>query len=180
MAQFEPKIVGFCCNWCAYAGADLAGISRFQYPPNMRMIRVMCSGTIDPTYILEALQKGADGVFIGGCHFGDCHYQSGNYKTKRKIGLVKRLLSDLGISSQRVRLEWVSAAEGQRFAQVMTDFIEEVRKLGPSPLKRGAAHTETASAATSPPKHSSAHTESAGVAVGAAPGPAKHGGAKHG
>jgi len=141
MDGFEPKIIGFCCNWCAYAGADLAGISRIQYPSNLRMIRVMCSGTIDPLYILEAFQKGADGVFIGGCHPGDCHYQSGNYKTRRKVSLAKRLLSQLGVSPQRIRLEWVSAAEGQRFAQVVTDFIKEVEELGPSPLnQRGAQH----------------------------------------
>jgi len=132
MDGFEPKIIGFCCNWCAYAGADLAGISRIQYPPNMRMIRVMCSGTIDPVYILEAFQKGADGVFIGGCHPGDCHYMTGNYKTMRKVALLKRLLSQLGISPQRLKLEWVSAAEGQRFAQVVTDFIAEVKELGPN------------------------------------------------
>lgn len=139
MDEFEPKIIGFCCNWCAYAGADLAGISRIQYPPNLRMIRVMCSGTIDPLYILEAFQKGADGVFIGGCHPGDCHYQSGNYKTRRKVSLMKRLLSQLGVSSQRLRLEWVSAAEGQAFAQVVTDFIREVKQLGPSPLNQESA-----------------------------------------
>ncbi len=139
MDGFEPKIIGFCCNWCAYAGADLAGISRIQYPPNLRMIRVMCSGTIDPLYILEAFQKGADGVFIGGCHLGDCHYMAGNYKTRRKVSLVKRLLSQLGVSPQRIRLEWVSAAEGQRFAQVVTDFIGEVKELGPSLLNQEAA-----------------------------------------
>ncbi len=133
---FEPKIIGFCCNWCAYAGADLAGISRIQYPPNLRMIRVMCSGTIEPAYILEAFQQGADGVFIGGCHPGDCHYQAGNYKTMRKIMLAKRLLSQLGMSPKRLKLEWVSAAEGQRFAQVLTDFINEVKELGPNPLKQ--------------------------------------------
>ncbi|MBA7477421.1 hypothetical protein ES707_12830 [subsurface metagenome] len=132
MDGFEPKIIGFCCNWCAYAGADLAGISRIQYPPNLRMIRVMCSGTIDPVYILEAFQKGADGVFIGGCHPGDCHYMTGNYKTMRKVVLLKRLLSQLGISPQRLKLEWVSAAEGQRFAQVVTDFTAEVKELGPN------------------------------------------------
>lgn len=141
MDEFEPKIIGFCCNWCAYAGADLAGVSRIQYPPNLRMIRVMCSGTIDPLYILEAFQKGADAVFIGGCHPGDCHYQSGNYKARRKVSLVKRLLSQLGVSPQRIRLEWVSATEGQRFAQVVTDFIREVKELGPSPLNHeGAQH----------------------------------------
>ena len=139
MDGFEPKIIGFCCNWCAYAGADLAGIGRIQYPPNLRMIRVMCSGTIEPVYILEAFQKGADGVFIGGCHPGDCHYQAGNYKTMRKVILAKRLLSQLGISPNRLRLEWVSAAEGQRFAQVVTDFIEEVKELGPNSLNQGVA-----------------------------------------
>ncbi len=136
---FEPRIIGFCCNWCAYAGADLAGISRLQYPPNMRMIRVMCSGTIEPSYILEAFQKGADGVFIGGCHPGDCHYQAGNYKTMRKIDLTKRLIAQMGLDPKRLRLEWVSAAEGQRFAQVVTDFINEVKALGPNPLNQEVA-----------------------------------------
>jgi len=139
MDGFEPKIIGFCCNWCAYAGADLAGISRIQYPPNLRMIRVMCSGTIEPVYVLEAFQKGADGVFIGGCHPGDCHYQAGNYKTMRKVILMKRLLAQLGISPKRLRLEWVSAAEGQRFAQVVTDFIAEVKELGPNSLNQEVA-----------------------------------------
>jgi F420-non-reducing hydrogenase iron-sulfur subunit len=142
MGDFEPVIVGFCCNWCSYAGADLAGISRIQYPPNLRMIRVMCSGAVDPALIMEALRRGADGVFIGGCHPGDCHYMAGNYKTLRKITLLKSLLPQLGIESQRVRLEWVSAAEGQRFAQVVTDFIGEVKKLGPNPWK-GKSNEQT-------------------------------------
>lgn len=136
---FEPKIIGFCCNWCSYAGADLAGISRIQYPPNLRMIRVMCSGSIDPIYILDAFKRGADGVFIGGCHPGDCHYQSGNYKTRRKISLMKILLSQLGVSPERVRLEWVSAAEGQRFAQVVTDFTNEIKELGPIKINENGA-----------------------------------------
>jgi F420-non-reducing hydrogenase iron-sulfur subunit len=138
MDNFEPKIVGFCCNWCAYAGADLAGIGRFQYPPNLRMIRLMCSGALAPVYVLEAFQKGADGVFIGGCHPRDCHYMEGNYKTLRRILLLKKLLPQLGIEPERVRLEWVSAAEGQIFAQVVTDFTSEIKKLGPSPLKTDA------------------------------------------
>jgi F420-non-reducing hydrogenase iron-sulfur subunit len=142
MGDFEPVIVGFCCNWCSYAGADLAGISRIQYPPNLRMIRIMCSGAVDPALIMEALRRGADGVFIGGCHPGDCHYMAGNYKTLRKITLLKNLLPQLGIESQRVRLEWVSAAEGQRFAQVVTDFIGEVKKLGPNPWK-GKSNEQT-------------------------------------
>ena len=129
--DFEPKIIGFCCNWCSYAGADLAGVSRLQYPPNLRMIRVMCSGSVYPEHILEAFHQGADGVFIGGCHPGDCHYISGNYKTRRKVSLLKELLSQFGLEPERLRLDWVSAAEGQRFAQVMTDFAEEIKKLGP-------------------------------------------------
>ena len=133
--MFEPKILGFCCNWCAYAGADLAGINRNQYPVNIRMIRVMCSGTIDPLYIVKAFKGGADGVFIGGCHPGDCHYQSGNYKAQRRIILLKRAISEIGLDPRRIRLEWVSAAEGQRFAKVITEFTEEIKKLGPNPLK---------------------------------------------
>ena len=133
--MFEPKIIGFCCNWCAYAGADLAGINRNQYPPNIRMIRVMCSGTIEPLYVVKAFKEGADGVFIGGCHPGDCHYQSGNYKTQRRIVLLKRAISEIGLDPRRIRLEWVSAAEGQRFARIITEFTEEIRKLGPNPLK---------------------------------------------
>jgi len=135
MDDFEPRIIGFCCNWCAYAGADLAGVSRLQYPPNLKMIRLMCSGAVDPLYILKAFRLGADGVFVGGCHPGDCHYLEGNYKTRRRVLLLKKLLLQLGIESERLRLEWVSAAEGQRFAQVITDFVEEIKKLGPSPLR---------------------------------------------
>ena len=142
MDNFEPRIVGFCCNWCAYAGADLAGIGRLQYPPNLRMIRLMCSGAVAPVYVLEAFKLGADGVFIGGCHPRDCHYLEGNYKTLRRILLLKKLLPQLGIEPERLRLEWVSAAEGQRFAQVVTDFISEVKKLGPSSLK-GDTHEPT-------------------------------------
>ena len=135
MDNLEPRIVGFCCNWCAYAGADLAGVSRLQYPPNLRMIRLMCSGAVAPLYILEAFCLGADGVFIGGCHPRDCHYQEGNYKTLRRVSLLKKLLPQFGIESERLRLEWVSAAEGKRFAEVVTDFVEEIKKLGPSPLR---------------------------------------------
>lgn len=138
MKEFEPKIIGFCCNWCAYAGADLAGISRIQYPPNLRMIRVMCSGAIEPTYILEAFRKGADGVFIGGCHPGDCHYLSGNYKTRRRTALLQKMLPQFGLDPQRVKLEWVSAAEGPRFAQVVTEFINEIKELGPNSSSHGA------------------------------------------
>lgn len=139
--KFEPTIVGFLCNWCAYPGADLAGISRIQYPPNMRIIRVMCSGSVDPASILEAFRVGADGVLVAGCHPGDCHYISGNYKTQRRIALLKRLLEQLGLEPERLRLEWISSPEGRKFAKVMTELVEELRKLGPSPLRRGGKKT---------------------------------------
>ena len=140
--MFEPKIIGFCCNWCAYAGADLAGINRNQYPVNIRIIRVMCSGTIEPLYVVKAFKEGADGVFIGGCHPGDCHYQSGNYKAKKRVVLLKRAISEIGLDPRRIRLEWVSAAEGQRFAEVITEFTEEIRGLGPNPLKLNGMKNE--------------------------------------
>ena len=134
MSEFEPNIVGFLCNWCSYAGADLAGTSRLSYPPNMKPIRVMCSGRVDPVFILDALQKGADGVLVAGCHPGDCHYQAGNYKTNRRIKLLKKLLGELGIEPGRIRFEYISASEGQKFASVVKEFVEDVRKLGPNPL----------------------------------------------
>jgi F420-non-reducing hydrogenase iron-sulfur subunit len=133
---FEPKIIGFLCNWCSYAGADLAGVSRIQYPPNIRIIRVMCSGRIDPAFVLEAFKDGADGVLIAGCHLpSDCHYMSGNFKALRRINLLKRVLKDFGIEPERLRLEWVSASEGDKFATVVKSMVEDVKKLGPSPLK---------------------------------------------
>jgi coenzyme F420-reducing hydrogenase delta subunit len=134
VAEFEPKIVGFLCNWCSYAGADLAGVSRIQYPPNIRIIRVMCSGRVDPVIVLEMFVNGADGVIVMGCHPGDCHYISGNLYEERKIKMLKRLIALTGLELGRLRLEWVSAAEGQRFAQVVTEFTEQIRKLGPSPV----------------------------------------------
>ena len=135
MKEFEPNIIGFLCNWCSYAGADLAGTSRIKYPPNIKSIRVMCSGRVDLVFILEALKKGADGVLVAGCHPGDCHYQSGNYKTNRRIMLLKKLLDNMGVEPERVRFEYISASEGQKFAQVVTDFVGELKKLGPSPIK---------------------------------------------
>jgi F420-non-reducing hydrogenase iron-sulfur subunit len=135
--DFEPKIVGFLCNWCSYAGADLAGVSRIQYPPNIRIIRVMCSGRIDPAFILEAFKNGADGVLVAGCHLpSDCHYLSGNFKALRRVTLLRKVLKEFGIEPERVRLEWVSASEGDKFAAVVKDMVEQVKKLGPSPLKR--------------------------------------------
>ena len=129
---FEPRIVGFLCNWCSYTGADLAGTSRIKYPPNVRVIRTMCSARIRPSFVLKALAEGADGVLICGCHPGDCHYSEGNYKTLRRQVLLKRLIEGYGIEPDRVRLEWVSASEGQRFAEVVADMTERIRKLGPS------------------------------------------------
>ena len=136
---FEPNIIAFCCNWCSYAGADLAGVSRYQYPPNIKIIRLMCSGRLDPAYVLQALKGGADGVLVTGCHLGDCHYISGNEKTKRRIEGAFPLLERVGIDPGRLRLHWVSASEGQRFAQVVTEFTEQVRALGPNPLRVAAS-----------------------------------------
>ena len=136
---FEPKIVGFLCNWCSYAGADLAGISRMQYPTNVRIIRVMCSGRVDPVFVLEAFKGGADGVLIAGCHLpSDCHYLSGNFKAQRRIALLKKVLGQFGIEPERLRIEWISASEGDRFAKTMKEITDQIRKLGPSPLKNGA------------------------------------------
>ena len=130
--SFEPRIVGFLCNWCSYTGADLAGTSRIKYPPNVRVIRTMCSARIRPSFVLKALAEGADGVLICGCHPGDCHYSEGNYKTLRRQVLLKRLVEGYGIEPDRVRLEWVSASEGQRFAEIVADMTERIRRLGPS------------------------------------------------
>ena len=135
MDNFEPNIIGFLCNWCSYAGADLAGTSRMKYPPNIKSIRVMCSGRVDPVFVLEALKKGADGVLVAGCHPGDCHYQSGNYKANRRMKLLKKLLEELAIDPKRVRFEYISASEGAKFASVATEFVDELKKLGPNPLK---------------------------------------------
>lgn len=137
-STFEPKIVGFLCNWCSYAGADLAGVSRIQYPPNVRIIRVMCSGRIDPAFVLEAFKDGADGVLVAGCHLpSDCHYISGNFKAERRIILLRKVLEGLGIEPERLRLEWVSASEGDRWAAVVRSMVDDVKKLGPNPLKNG-------------------------------------------
>lgn len=129
--SWEPKIVGFLCNWCSYRGADLAGTARIKYAPNVRIIRVMCSARIEPTFILKAFQSGADGVLVLGCHPGDCHYQEGNYKTMRRLPLLKKMLAQMGIEEDRVKLDWVSASEGEKFASVVNDITEKVRTLGP-------------------------------------------------
>ncbi len=133
--EFEPKIIAFLCNWCTYAGADLAGTSRIQYPPNIRAIRMMCSGAVDPLYILKPLLEGADGVLIGGCHPGDCHYINGNYKARRRVAVIKKILKQLGLEEERVWLRWISASEGKKFADTVTEMVEKIKKMGPNPVK---------------------------------------------
>lgn len=134
---FEPRIIAFCCNWCSYTGADLAGTSRVQYPPNVLIIRVMCSGMVHPSMVIEALTKGADGVMICGCHPGDCHYLEGNLKAQKRAEAITLMLEDFGLEPERFKLEWVSASEGPRFAHVVTEMVEKVKALGPSPYKTG-------------------------------------------
>ena len=131
-SEWQPRILAFLCNWCSYAGADLAGVSRLQYPPNARIVRVPCSGRVNPAYILKALQEGVDGVLVSGCHPGDCHYLTGNYHARRKFRLLKELLDFVGVEDGRVQFSWVSAAEGAKFAQVMAEVTEKVRALGPN------------------------------------------------
>ncbi len=136
MSDFEPKILAFFCNWCTYTGADLAGVSRLQYAPNVRVIRVMCSGRVDPEFVLKAFASGADGVLIGGCHPGDCHYQNGNHKTLRRYKLLKAMLNQFGIDPKRFRLEWISASEGDKVRDVINEFTQEIRQLGPCEIKK--------------------------------------------
>ena len=133
--EFEPVILALACNWCSYAGADLAGISRCQYPTNVRIIRVMCSGMVHPNLVIEALTKGADGVVMCGCHPGDCHYQEGNLKAERRAEAITLMLQDFGIEEERFKLAWVSASEGPQFAKLMTEFTEQIKRVGPSPYK---------------------------------------------
>ena len=134
--SFEPNIIAFLCNWCSYTGADLAGTSRMKYAANIRVIRVMCSGRVDPTFVLEALRQGADGVLICGCHPGDCHYQTGNYKCMRRFLLLQKYIDQMGIAKERLRLEWVSASEGRQFADVVNSMTETLRTLGPSKIRQ--------------------------------------------
>ena len=133
MEEFEPTILAFCCNWCSYTGADLAGIGRLQYPPNIRIIRVMCSSMVHPNLVINALTKGADGVIMCGCHPGDCHYIDGNLKTEKRADAITLMLEDFGLEEERFRLEWVSASEGPKFARVMQEMVETIKALGPSP-----------------------------------------------
>jgi len=133
--EFTPKIVGFLCNWCSYAGADLAGTSKLKMPPSVSSIRVMCSGRVDPVLVVTAFLRGADGVLVAGCHPGDCHYEKGNYYARRRFAILKKVMETLGLESERLRLSWVSASEGPRFQEVITEFTEKIKKLGPNPVK---------------------------------------------
>ena len=133
--DFEPRIIGFLCNWCSYAGADAAGTSRLAYPPNLRVVRVMCSGRVSPELVVRSFREGADGVLVLGCHIGDCHYTDGNHRTAKRIPVLRKLLSYVGIDPARLRMAWVSSSEAQRFTQVVSEFTETVRRLGPLDLK---------------------------------------------
>jgi len=135
-AEFEPKIIAFCCNWCSYTGEDLAGTSRLQYPPNVRIIRVMCSGMVHPNLVIDSLTKGADGVIMCGCHIGDCHYMSGNERAKDRAEAIDLMLEDFGLESERFRLEWISASEGPKFAKTMKEMVDAVKSVGPSPYRQ--------------------------------------------
>jgi F420-non-reducing hydrogenase iron-sulfur subunit len=130
-SDFEPDIVAFLCNWCSYAGADLAGTSRVHYPSNVRVIRVMCSGRVNPLFVMNALQQGADGVIVAGCHPGDCHYMTGNYYTRRRFNLMRNFLEYLGVEPERVRMSWVSASEGTKWKEVVEEVTEDIKKIGP-------------------------------------------------
>jgi F420-non-reducing hydrogenase iron-sulfur subunit len=134
--SYEPTIVAFLCNWCSYTGADLAGTSRMKYAPNIRIVRIMCSGRVDPTFVLSALREGADGVLICGCHPGDCHYHEGNYKCLRRFHLLQKYLGQMGLEEGRLRLEWISASEGKQFAELADEFTEQIKALGPSKIKQ--------------------------------------------
>jgi len=138
MSEFEPNIIAFLCNWCSYAGADLAGTSRTKYPPNVKVIRVMCSSRMNPLFLINTLQQGADGVLISGCHPGDCHYIQGNYFIRRRFGLIKKLIEYVGIDPRRVKMSWVSASEGHKFADIINEMTDELREIGPMvQIKRG-------------------------------------------
>jgi len=140
--MFNPKIIVFCCNWCSYAGSDLAGISRYQIKPYFRVIRTMCSARVDPEWIMEAFRLGADGVMVAGCHPGDCHYIGGNYRTRRRMALLRSLLKQFGLNPERLELAWISAGEAEKFANTVNSFIDRIIELGPSPYSKSAAGSE--------------------------------------
>jgi F420-non-reducing hydrogenase iron-sulfur subunit len=134
MSDFDPKIVAFLCNWCSYTGADLAGTSRVEYPPNVRVVRVMCSGRVDPLFVLRAFTSGADGVLVSGCHPGDCHYQTGNFRARRRMTMMRELVGAVGVEPQRLWLRWVGASEGDLFATTVKEMVNDIKNLGPNPL----------------------------------------------
>lgn len=134
--EFEPKILGILCNWCTYAGADLAGVSRAQYPPNVRVVRIMCTGRVDPSFIMEAFSLGADAVLVSGCHIGDCHYIAGNFKSRRRVALTRKVLEEMGIDGKRLKMTFVSASEGALWAEVVRNMVADIKKLGPSPVQK--------------------------------------------
>ena len=137
--EFEPKILGILCNWCTYAGADLAGVSRAQYPPNVRVVRIMCTGRVDPSFIMEAFSLGADAVLVSGCHIGDCHYIAGNYKSRRRVALTRKVLEEMGLDGKRLKMTFVSASEGALWAEVVKNMVNDIKKLGPSPVQKKVA-----------------------------------------
>ncbi|WP_424358067.1 hydrogenase iron-sulfur subunit [Methanocella sp. MCL-LM] len=137
--EFEPKILGILCNWCTYAGADLAGVSRAQYPPNVRVVRIMCTGRVDPAFIMEAFSLGADAVLVSGCHIGDCHYIAGNYKARRRIALTRKVMEEMGLDGKRLKMTFVSASEGALWAEVVKNMVNDIKKLGPSPVQKKVA-----------------------------------------
>jgi len=144
--EFKPKILVFCCNWCSYAGADLAGIGRYQIKPHFRVVRTMCSARVDPEWIMEAFRLGADGVMVAGCHPGDCHYIGGNYRTRRRIAMLRSLLTQFGLDSDRLHLDWISAGEAEKFASSVNSFVDRIVTLGPSPYRENASSKEAAHA----------------------------------
>ena len=141
-SSWIPNIVAFCCNWCSYAGADLAGVSRHQYAPNVKIIRLMCSGRVEPEFVIRAFELGADGVIVTGCHIGDCHYISGNEKAETRMNMTSELLDILGLGKERLRLEWISASEGEKFARTMNEFTEKIQSLGPNSLKKDGGNID--------------------------------------
>ncbi len=149
--SFRPRVIVFCCNWCAYAGADLAGVSRLKISPHFRIVRTMCSGRVDPELILQAFLAGADGIMIAGCHPGECHYMEGNYKAMRRVTFMRKLIDGLGIEPERLALEWVSASEGAKFQEVINEFVGRIEGMGPSPVKKGAGKAEKTGVGTAAP-----------------------------
>jgi F420-non-reducing hydrogenase iron-sulfur subunit len=134
--EFDPRIMGFLCSWCSYTGADMAGVGRMQYPANIRIVRIMCSGRMDPLFVVKAFESGADGVLVSGCHPGDCHYSTGNYYTRRRFAVMRKLIDFIGIDSRRLKVTWVSGSEGAKFADIVRQFTTELKELGPLDLKR--------------------------------------------